>query len=77
MKKIFPKLGKNPKFCLTKNQTGKTQEKQCWETTNVPDAFIFCPNMGIIQMDKVLEQGIFINESEMSQVEETTKLYLQ
>ena len=40
-------------------------------TTLVQDAFIFCPDMGIIQMDKVLEQGIFISESEMSQMEET------
>ena len=46
-------------------------ETMLGNTTNVPDAFIFCPNIGIIQMDKLLEQGIFISESEMSQLEGT------
>ena len=32
-------------------------------TTNVPDAFIFCPNKGAIQTDKLLDPGIFISEN--------------
>ena len=31
----------------------------------VQDAFIFCPMMGTIQIDKILEQGIFFSEKEM------------
>ena len=38
---------------------------------NIQAAFIFCPNMGTIQMDKILEQGTFISEREMSEMVET------
>ena len=39
-------------------------------TDNIQDAFIYCPNMGTIQMDKILEQGIFISKREMSEMVE-------
>ena len=37
---------------------------------NVQDASIFWPMTGTIQMDKILEQGIFFSEKEMSQMRE-------
>ena len=37
----------------------------------VQDAFIFYPIMRPIQMDKILEQGIFLREKEMSQIVKT------
>ena len=43
-------------------------------TDNIQDAFIFCLNMGTIKMNKILEQGIFISEREMGQMEETQTL---
>ena len=44
---------------------------------NIQDVFIFCPNMGVVLMDKILEQGIFSNEREMSKMKETKEFHLQ
>ena len=47
------------------------EEDMLANTGNIQDAFIFCPNIGTIKMDNIIEQGIFISENEMSQMEET------
>ena len=46
-------------------------------TTNIQDAFIFCPMLGSISLDKTLEQGIFASEREMTKMEETKKFQPQ
>ena len=38
---------------------------------NVLGAFIFCPTIGSLIVDRVLEQGIFVYENELSDVEGT------
>ena len=40
-------------------------------TDDVQDAFIFCPNLCTVKMDKILEQGIFISKTDMSKKKET------
>ena len=40
-------------------------------TANIHDAFIFCPMLTSVILNKKLEQGIFASEREMSQMEDT------
>ena len=69
---VTPKTKENPERLSDKESNDDVSKDTITESNyKIPDAFIFCPNMGTMQFDKVLEQGIFISENEMRQMEET------